>query len=162
MVAEFEVTKRLILKDGGFFDIPAIYKVAKDVAESEKYDFVEMTHKSKPEKYGHIYEFEFGMENRFDYFAKNNITVEFFFDSLKKVKSGSRTLEAGNGRVKITLKLVLDYQNAWGKSAFFRFLFSLYQKYIAKKRIEDQYIVPSIIFTEKLYKSIKDAMELHH
>ncbi len=162
MVAEFEVTKRLIIKNSGFFDVPAIYRVAKEVAESAGYGFVEAVHKSKGEKYGQLYEFEFGMENRFDYFAKNNIKVEFFFDSLKKVKSGSKTLEVGNARVKITVRLILDYQNAWGKTAFFRFLFSLYQNYIAKKMIVDRYIVPSIIFTEKLYKAIKDQMELYH
>ncbi len=159
MVLEIEVTKRYLRQEGGTFNVAAIYKVTKKVAESAGYMFIEGEHRSKPEKLGHLYEFGFQLGHQFDYFAQDEITLFFVFEDIKRVKKNGNMLEYGTGKLKMETKLVLDYQNKWGTSALNKFLFTIYHKYLILQRIKKKYVASSVQFTDKLYTALKDEFE---
>ena len=94
------------------------------------------------------------MDREIDPFAKIEISIEFNFDRLEKVK----TKFIGDGIVTFVTKIHLDYKNKWGKNKTDRFLYKLYQK-IMKWKFESMYIVPGVIEGNQLYGYIKDELE---
>lgn len=159
MVVTLDLTKRKLKQEGTVFQVASIYKIAKQVAEDAGYGFVEVSHRSKPGKYGHLYEFDFMLGHKYDFFAMDELDIELVFEDTKKVKRDGKVMEQGDAELKIVTKLTLDYANEWGTSRLNKFLFTIYQKYIARERIKKKYMIPSIIFTEKVYSALKEGFE---
>ncbi|MEK6948568.1 MAG: hypothetical protein AABX19_05000 [Nanoarchaeota archaeon] len=154
MPPSFDIIKRNINITEGNIELEKIFKGIKNKAEDLGYVFFEKEQSSGSKKYGEERTFKFYMDREIDPFAKIEISIEFNFDRLEKVK----TKFIGDGIVTFVTKIHLDYKNKWGKNKTDRFLYKLYQK-IMKWKFESMYIVPGVIEGNQLYGYIKDELE---
>ena len=137
------------------FNIDKVYKSVKKKVDSLGYGFAEKEQTSKPTKYGEEIKFTFAVYKEFDDFATGEINIEFFFDGLKRSKSGDH----GNANVSIKAKLLTDFKNQWGKTPFNIFMFKIYSK-IKKKEFEKKYIGPLWAAATGIDSAIKEAFGL--
>lgn len=162
MVNEKDVAKRIIEIKQQVFDSRIFYKSLKEKLEKLGYDFIEKEHEKKDTKYGYEFKFIFEGSKKYDDFCKAEITVTAALENLNKIKIDSKTLEKGDGTIKIEGKIKTDYKNKWSTTALNKFLFEVYSTYFIKARVKKLYIIPTWDDVEELYNTAKESLNFYY
>ncbi len=133
------IVKRTIYANDETFDIAKVYKGVKEKAEDLGYFFIEQEQAFKPGKYGDEVRFKFLFVKEVDFFGEQDISIEFNFENLSKVKGRDH----GDYSIKIVGDVIIDYKNGWGMNSFNKFLLGLYAK-VKDSEIKSKYIIPMI------------------
>ncbi len=148
-----EVAKKTIAGEGVKMNIGRVAKIAKTVAKKNGYGFAEVSQRAKSD----VAEFEFMLAHKFDYFARDEITVEIECEELKSLKNGE---DQGDVSIKIVGKVFIDYRNDWGKSPMMQFLFKVYQTYFGRAKMGRLYMGPCAKMVGLLYEEYKKELDL--
>ena len=100
----------------------------------KSYSVIEKNYKEKITPGGKNIEIKWECTKKVDEYSKFKITVEWGFfgiNDIKAVKDGKEVkMQHGEIDIRVTVDLVLDYQDKWEESAFLTFLKSFYEKYL--------------------------------
>ena len=116
------------------FNLTELYKHAHDFLESRNYTIVEKEYKEKVTAQGREINIKWECEKEVDEYSKFNIAVKWTAQFINdvKVKQGEKEIKMQSGEisVKVSSKLILDYNEKWESHLFLKFLQSFYEKYL--------------------------------
>lgn len=139
MIREKELitlAKGNLIRYRGDFDLDRLYKECKKWFKSKNYIFTEKEHTDKTRPQGDELNIKFMARREIDDYAEFNIETYFFILEVNKKDN-----KISNAHVKINIEafVKLDYKGLWQKSPFKKFLFFIYNNYIIKKKILNEY-----------------------
>ena len=143
-------------------DIDFMYKTIKKAIIDEGYIFVEKKQEGKIDQYGEVANFEFLGNKEIDEFALSNLKIEVELKNMNEIKVKGKSMKKGDGQIKIGAVVEIDYKNKWGNDSLSEFFFKLYQRYLAKSKLEDKYY--DVINDEdvvNIYNKIKKVLEFY-
>ena len=151
-----EIYKREINVADADFDVNDIYKGVKAKGEELEYTFFEKQHTSRPQKYGHEYEFKFNFYKHLDPLVMYEIVVEMKFTDVQILKIGHH----GNGFITVKASLTYDYENKFGTNKMKSFFYKLYSN-AAKNELKKKYVIPLDSDASKIYEVIKQKLDFY-
>jgi hypothetical protein len=119
----------------GAVDVDKLWKDMKKWFDRYKYDFWEKDHTLKDLDKGMELVSHWIAEREVNDYIKFVIEVKFLLERLRKVDNKME----GFHKITFFAYLNLDYRNKWQKNSLYKFLFHLYNNYIIKRKIEDDY-----------------------
>ncbi len=135
----------------GIFDLHKIYSELRNWLENHEYIFQEKENTTKDKILGKEFIIIFNSEREIDDYVKFMITTKIFGLDINKVNVENKTLEKGHLEITFKAQRILDYRNKWQAKPLGNVLFFIYNNYIMKRKIEQNYEL-------KLYNEI---IELH-
>jgi len=152
------------LKAAAIFDLGELYKILFKWFEIYGYELWEKEYKEIDEQQGKHVEIFWQAERKIDAYIKFVIEINYLI-------LGMQSIEIEKGGVKVKTKksdtefrissyLLFDYDNKWSKTEFHRAIRSIYDKYLARARI-DKLETEIVEETNNVVAEIKAFMNLH-
>ncbi len=122
------------------FDFDEVYKHAHNWLEWYKYDVYEAKYTEKVKPQGKEFEIKWEAIRDIDEYSRFVIKVKWQLFGINdvKVQQAGQDIKMNQGEINIfiTAYIVTDYEDAWEKSPFFKFLKGFYDKYLYKSTLE--------------------------
>ncbi len=125
-----------IITYNGTFDLDKLYKDSKLWFKKFSYEFDERLYKEKDLPEGNEVEIRFEAARRVDEYVKFHINAHFHLLYVKKL---SKDVHMGNFKVNIAAFVELDYKNKLQYNPIKKFLFFIYNNFIIKYKILNEY-----------------------
>ncbi len=126
----------IIFRWQGVFDFDGLYRYMQSWLSRREYEFHEAKYKHKPEQLGKEVEVEWFAERKLTGYIMNRIDTKWhLWDVNEKEVEGKKLTEA-RFWIELKAKLILDYEQKWGKSGFYSALRDFMHKHVIKKKID--------------------------
>jgi len=140
MVEKKEVYKQKI-KHKGYWNYKDLYKFCFDLLEQEGYILQEKEYSEKVTSFGKEIFLDWKAEKDVTDYFRYEIQMEWLILGMKdaEVEQDGKKISTNKGEVeiKIRVNLVRDYEERWEDRPFYKFLRSVYEKYIIRTTIDE-------------------------
>ena len=149
----------------GVFDISKTYQAIRSFLLDHHYSLrnfqkKENTSRRRPEEFGEVI-FILQTAKEVDDYARFHINVDVRINKLRKVVVGEMTMDEGFFQVYIIGYVFLDYRNKWQRSSFSAMLSKIYNNYLIKNKIENEYQGPLFGEVCGLRDAVKESLDLY-
>ncbi len=143
------------IKIDGKCNFEKLYEDMKSFFDEHDYDFLEKEHTEKDLPQGRELIIVWTAEREVDDYAKYDIKVRFFIENFRKEGS----VCSGNFEIKMWATITFDYKNNWQGNPITEFLFKIYNSYIIKEKILNNYEPKLESEIEELKSLIKEHIK---
>ncbi len=157
--AEEVPVSSIVLRWEGIFDFDGMYKYMQSWLANKEYEFHEAAYKHKPAELGKEIELEWFAEKKINGYAMNRIDVEMHLWDVNEVEVEGKKLTRARMWIKLSATLILDYEQKWGKNAFYSALRNFFHKHIIKKQIDFVWAESLRLELNKFLEDIKAYLE---
>jgi len=152
-----------VVKHKGFYNYAELYNFCYDWLKSEDYLVEERQYLEKMTSYGKEVKIEWKAWKKISDYYKNVIEVTWHILGMNdaEVEENGKKIKTNKGEVKITFVGVLerDYEDTWEKEPFWKFMRSIYDKYIMRTT-QDEYEVRLINKAQAYVEDVKSFLNL--
>lgn len=148
----------------GLCDFGRLYKEMQKYLEGNGYKKVNFQEKevtAKDKALGKDIKVVFRVSKPVDDYAKYQIDIEMVFEGVEKVKQNNSLLDKGNLVIKLKGFIMLDYKNKWHKSKLGSFMNFVYNNYLIRGKIENNYMARISTEVSGLQNLIKNRLGLY-
>ncbi len=149
----------IIMRWQGVFDYDGLYKFIQSWLANRHYEFHEKAYKRKPAELGEEVELSWFAEKKVTGYVMNRFDVEMHFWDLNDTEMDGKKMTEGRFWINMSAKLVLDYEQKWGKTRFYHDLREFFHKHIFKKQIEFKWGEDLRLELNKLFEDVKAYLE---
>ena len=149
----------IILRWQGTFDWDGLSKFIQSWLANKEYEFHEKAYKHKPTELGKEVELEWFVEKKITGYVINRIDIKMHLWDINEVEAEGKKLTHARMWINLSATLILDYEQRWGKNAFFSALRDFFHKHIIKKQINFVWAESLRLELNKLFEDIKAYLE---
>ena len=124
----------------GFYDLGELYKHAHDWLEWRKFDIEEKKYKEKLKGDKKDLEIQWSVTRDYDEYSKIELEVKWILIAMAEVeveKDGKKSkMNKGEINIFVSAYLILDKDDKWEATPFWKFLKHFYERYLYKSTID--------------------------
>ena len=149
------------IQQKGVYDLKDLIKTIRKYLEERQYIFQLSETQSKNKDKGYEVRIGIKSDRDVDDYARFHIDIYMFIIEMEKVKVKDRDLDRGNMDINFKAYVYLDYKNRWNKNFISRFLNFLYNNYIIKIKIKEEYERKLYIDLINLHNMLKERLGIY-